>query len=51
MNGANLYPSPTSVAATVAELTGSIDEDCSFRSRERYALDRETVQAQIASQP
>lgn len=50
MNAANLCPSPTSVAATVTELTRSIDEDCSFQNRERYALDRETARALVADQ-
>ena len=50
MNAANLCPSPTSVAATVTELTKSIDEDCSFQNRERYALDRETARTLVADQ-
>ena len=50
MNAANLCPSPTSVAATVTELTRSIDEDCSFQNRERYAQDRETARARVADQ-
>ena len=50
MNAANLCPSPTSVAATVTELTRSIDEDCSFQNRERYAPDRETARALVADQ-
>lgn len=50
MNAANLCPSPTSVAATVTELTRSIDEDCSFQNRERYAPDRETARAAVADQ-
>lgn len=50
MNAANLCPSPTSVAATVTELTRSIDEDCSFQNRERYAPDRETARTRVADQ-
>ena len=50
MNAANLCPSPTSVAATVTELTRSIDQDCSFQNRERYALDRETARTRVADQ-
>ena len=50
MNAANLCPSPTSVAATVTELTRSIDEDCSFQNRERYAPDRETARTRVAGQ-
>ena len=50
MNAANLCPSPTSVAATVTDLTRSIDEDCSFQNRDRYAVDRETARALVADQ-
>lgn len=50
MNAANLCPSPTSVAVTVTELTRSIDEDCSFQNRERYAPDRETARTRVAGQ-
>lgn len=50
MNAANLCPSPTSVAATVTELTRSINEDCSFQNRERYAPDRETARTRVADQ-
>ncbi len=50
MNAANLCPSPTSVASTVTELTRSIDEDCSFQNRERYAPDRETARTRVADQ-
>lgn len=50
MNAANLCPSPTSVASAVMELTRSIDEDCSFQNRERYAPDRETARTQVADQ-
>ena len=50
MNAANLCPSPTSVAATVTELTRSIDEDCSFQNRERFARDLESARSQVAGQ-
>lgn len=50
MNAANLCPSPTSVAETVTELTRSIDVDCSFQNRERFALDLEMARSAIAGQ-
>jgi selenocysteine lyase/cysteine desulfurase len=50
MNAANLCPSPESVAKTVTELTRSIDVDCSFQNRARFASDRETARTLVASQ-
>ncbi len=50
MNAANLCPSPRSVAETVTKLTQSIDIDCSFQNRARFAEDRETARELIARQ-
>ncbi len=50
MNAANLCPSPESVARTVTELTRSIDVDCSFQNRARYATDREAARTLVAAQ-
>ncbi len=50
MNAANLCPSPGSVAQSVTDLTRSIDVDCSFQNRERFAGDRETARALVAGQ-
>ena len=50
MNAANLCPSPESVARAVTELTRSIDVDCSFQNRSRFANDRETARDLVAGQ-
>ena len=50
MNAANLCPSPESVAAAVTDLTRSIDVDCSFQNRARFAEDRETARELVAHQ-
>ena len=50
MNAANLCPSPETVARAVTELTRSIDVDCSFQNRARFATDRETARDLVASQ-
>ena len=50
MNAANLCPSPETVAETVTELTRSIDVDCSFQNRARFAQDRETGRSLVAEQ-
>ena len=50
MNAANLCPSPRAVAKTVTSLTRSIDIDCSFQNRARFAEDRETARELIAGQ-
>lgn len=50
MNAANLCPSPESVARAVTELTRSIDVDCSFQNRARFANDLETARDLVAGQ-
>ena len=50
MNAANLCPSPKHVADTVTDLTRSIDTDCSFQNRERFARDRESARTLVAKQ-
>ena len=50
MNAANLCPSPRMVAETVTQLTRSIDVDCSFQNRARFARDRETARELLAGQ-
>ncbi len=50
MNAANLCPSPVDVAAAVTDLTRSIDIDCSFQNRARFAEDRENARNQVAGQ-
>ena len=50
MNAANLCPSPEVVARSVTELTRSIDVDCSFQNRARFATDRETARDLVAGQ-
>jgi selenocysteine lyase/cysteine desulfurase len=50
MNAANLCPSPTAVAETVAELTREIDVDCSFQNRDRFADLLEVSRAKVAKQ-
>ena len=50
MNAANLCPSPEDVAAAVTRLTRSIDVDCSFQNRARFAEDRENARTQVAGQ-
>ena len=50
MNAANLCPSPESVAETVTKLTRSIDVDCSFQNRARFAGDREGARELVADQ-
>ena len=50
MNAANLCPSPKHVADTVTDLTRSIDTDCSFQNRERFAQDREAARTLVARQ-
>ena len=50
MNAANLCPSPKNIADTVTDLTRSIDTDCSFQNRERFAHDREVARTLVARQ-
>lgn len=50
MNAANLCPSPDQVATAVTELTRSIDVDCSFQNRDRFARDRESARERVAGQ-
>ncbi len=50
MNAANLCPSPESVSTAVTELTRSIDVDCSFQNRARFAQDREAARELVAGQ-
>ena len=50
MNAANLCPSPEAVAAKVTELTRSIDVDCSFQNRARFAGDLENARGLVANQ-
>lgn len=50
MNAANLCPSPVQVAETVSELTRSIDVDCSFQNRARFAEDLERARSAVANQ-
>ena len=50
MNAANLCPSPVKVAETVSGLTRSIDVDCSFQNRARFAEDLESARSAVAKQ-
>ena len=50
MNAANLCPSPVQVAETVSSLTRSIDVDCSFQNRERFAEDLGRARSAVANQ-
>ena len=50
MNAANLCPSPRIVAERVAELTRSIDRDCSFQNRAQTADWLEASRAAVAAQ-